>query len=134
MMDTQFVLTLNEEQAYTVKRACELYARLHLGQLREVVDELLAYQLDNDLATRMNRIYAQTEELLLLLFPQPLELPVEGQDGPVNTAWDIYQVLRHRMAWARTPEGDDARAFEEPRRTGLHPLPECMAMKREGAD
>jgi hypothetical protein len=41
-----------------------------------------------------------------------------------KTAWDVYQVIRHRLAWEQNPKGDPMSVqFDKLMKTATEPLP-----------
>lgn len=131
---TRYVLTLTPEQARVVSRACELFTRLHVGQLNELSWELL------DLASLGSKEYCErrdaAEPLLMevrrLYFPD-LILPGEsygvGHNVVSDRAWDVHQVIRHAMAWHEHPGGGITVNFHAPFPAAGEELPICEVQK-----
>lgn len=85
---TNYTLTLTARQAAEISSACEILARLQMGQIDMALRELpLASYLDYD-KQRM------IESILLPLYD-------DGKKRHGTIAWDLYQVVRHRLAWDR---------------------------------
>lgn len=109
-------LTLTEEQAKVVSRACEFFCRIKIGQFNEITWELLDYGLE-DYCERRDAI----EQFLLaarkLIYPELLYSFGHsygiGKFDDADMAFDVYQVLRHQL-------GDWREPFEF-----YHPLPKC---------
>lgn len=116
--ETRYVLTMTPEQAHTLCRACELYTRLHIGQLDELSMELMDLR-EDDFCERRDK----AEELLAQLkqiFFSPRLNPSRGasygvgNDKQSGRAWDIYQVVRYAVAWHDYPEGGYTVHFHKP--------------------
>jgi len=98
---TTYTLTITEQQARTISTACELMARLGMGQWPEALSHLPM----QDSKRGGDHISA--------LLPYMAGLLVDGIDGwgshlgirgartpeTARTAWDLYAVIRHRLAW-----------------------------------
>ncbi len=112
-------LQLSTKQAQTLSRACELVARLYMGQVEELRFISKASWEDCQKIKKMcfpelaaNEYYGITSEI--------------GTDEP-NQLWDIYQVLRHYLAWKDQPNTPETRKwpeqmqvqFDKPRRTSV---------------
>lgn len=124
----RYVLTLTEGQAKVVGQACELYCRLHIGQLTELNHELLLAENKDNICERRNAADALLLKLKELYFPQ---LHGHGHSYGVgkyawaDRAWDVYTTLRYRMSWYHHPEGGIGVNFDCPMQFGDEPLPKC---------
>ncbi len=123
----KYTLTLTRSQAQSIARACETVARLQCGQIQEllyVVD--MMKPIDRDLA------YAQLDNVKATLFP---ELARNASYGVGNRQcgaehdllWDVYQVIRFKLAWDDIAEGKRKAAdwgvdMNSPMRYGDEPL------------
>ena len=108
-------LTLTEEQAQIVSRACEFYARIRMGQFMEIVYNCLEVKQDH---------YCEKQEALerVLLHAREYTHPdLErtfghsygmGKYEDADRAFDVHQVIRHAL-------GDDREPFS------LLDLPKC---------
>ena len=130
----RYVLKLREEDARIVSRACELYTRLHIGQLDELVFELMQPQPGDDSFSQKQDI---AKSLLMtvrsLMFPElpPFAGASHGaghteQDG---RAWNVHQVLRNRIAWNNNPDGGFTVDYSDAINLLGFPLPECTVEK-----
>lgn len=112
----EITLKINEEQAKVIRDACELFARLHMGQIDEL--RLLRLSPDNE--------YVQTEFLFkvlkLQLFPELTANAYFGITAPeipdkARVAYDLHQVIRKFLAGPK-PEGSFPYViYDEPMRT-----------------
>lgn len=129
--ETKYILTLSSEQARVVSRACELFTRLHIGQLTELTWELMDFS-HKDFCERRDAAEPLLRQLRQLYFPD-LVLPgasygVGSQSHPdldSDRAWDVYQVLHNVRAWHEHPEGGVSVDFHSPLPTSGEPLASC---------
>ena len=105
----KYQLTLTEKQARIVRDACELYERLHAGQW---------HAMKHIIPIKKEFNWAILEERFRI-FIQPYcdttKIKFERNAG------DSKQVLRHRLAWDRNPEGGDDYKFRKPYIEGTEP-------------
>lgn len=132
--DYKVVLTLDPEQCRVLKHVCELYMRMHLGQLDRLAEDLV--RLDPDHTNEEWEHYIQRlevakqvcETLKKLAYPS-LIYPGQSRNAEpeewANEAGDIWQVLRYAQAWREHPEGGWATCFHKPLQRGVRPLPAC---------
>jgi hypothetical protein len=124
-------LTINKEQARIMCEALEIYSRLKHGQISEL------RELFRDRWCAPDSPFNWSTEPLLdslkaVIFP---ELPKNAYHGvgskiypESSVAWDIMQVIRHRLAWDRLKaEGRDQPEYwgvqyNPPMRFGSEPL------------
>jgi hypothetical protein len=119
-----YTLTLSEEHAQIVVKALDLYSRIGIGQFEnilEVYDQgfVVTGELRDTARGCINRVK--------LIFGHP-ENGSHGIHNPkVNddfrVAYDIQQVLRHRLAFDRNPKGGITVDFDTPRAISDLPLP-----------
>ncbi len=111
-----YTIRLNEEQLQLLNNACELMSRLHMGQW-----DSLRYELGLDVSEPSVFDLAHFAGLL----------PYDGgywgiyhEKTPENARkfWDMLQVMRHRLAWDREPEGGIYCQFDEPRQSSELPM------------
>lgn len=112
MTEATYTLRLTETQAKVLCTACEVLARLGIGQFRDALvhlpldhfraeDDVLNWHDDLDLiGDRLSRhmignVNGWNSSLSIL---NPLVKP------EAKIAWDLFQVLRHRLEWDR--DGD----------------------------
>lgn len=93
-------LTISETQAHTICAACELLSRIHMGQLDHITNILVHLEMDR---------FCELRDELRRLEPLATGLPpnsyhgIHSQETPeeARIAWDINQVLRHRVSHDR---------------------------------
>lgn len=126
---SNYRLTLSKSQAETLIRALDLYTRIGLGQLEEIA-HMFAFEISPD---EKDRLRAHLDQAKLVLGH-----PANGSHGinsievddDFRAAYDIQQVVRHRLAWDKKPEGGIQVNFDEPRQTSDQPLPQIYAAPR----
>jgi hypothetical protein len=120
----KYKVELTAEQCDTLCAALELYGRIGLGQLEVVGEhmhhlhkskELKVYEV-RDLLAEVKRRYTG--------FMLGASYGVGNKEVPESftQALDMYQVVRHRLAWDRYPEGGFTVNFHEPMKWGKHEL------------
>lgn len=123
-----YKLELTPEQARIVSRACELYSRLHIGQLRELNEELLLAESTDNICERREAAEDLLYELKEVYFPSLISLGHSyglGKREWADRAWNVHQAIRHKMAWDEHPEGGLQVWFDPPLPLGLEPVPKC---------
>lgn len=97
-----YILELTGAQARVIQRACEIYSRLCMGQLEHVTDITIWGEAEpkEEHAIEASRIRAHANVMKFEMFGfQPAESwGIYQTPNPARTAWDIYQVIRHRLA------------------------------------
>lgn len=127
------IIELSREQAMVVERACELFARLKIGQFNHITEQMMEYDpgrkedflkgwcsrrdMANDiLRCAANVIYGQNA----YGYPDILK------DVYHHRAWDVYQVLRYTRCWHDNPEGNKwSVCYDTPMSLIDEPLPNC---------
>lgn len=118
-----YTLTVNERQAQIIAAALDLYSRIGIGQFEEVL------QVYDPLA----KLDLQTRERIragLNIAKVEAGHPTSGSYGITNSAvddqfrvaYDVRQVVRHRLAFDRQPQGGMGVDFDTPHPTGAEPL------------
>jgi len=122
VMMSKYTLTLTARQAAEISSACEIVARLQMGQVDMAVRELPGdHPKDYD---SLREIQQMIERLV----------PAKIERGD-SIAWDLYQVIRHRLAWDRAIERGEIEkgerrnwsimmgvSFDDPMKMGDEPL------------
>lgn len=113
-----YTLTISENQVRVLIAACDLLSRVGMGQIEEMAQFTPAVSAQPML-----------KDLLINLIPLATGLEHGayhsiGAAGPdARCAYDCLQVMRHRLAWDREPDGGVFVQFDEPRRLADEPLP-----------
>lgn len=114
---TKYVLEMDEEQVVTINAALEFYARIMVGQWQEIGERCLDLA-DDDYCDKKEKLDKGLAKLRPIAFPDlPADLSASRGVTAVDkalSAWEIYEVLRHRLAWTRYPEGGWGVDFQKP--------------------
>lgn len=107
-MSKEIVLTLSWEEAAIVSRACDFYCRVYLGQFQEIPYELMLVQemADGEWCYRRETAEEKLLEARSYIYPELRGVGHSygiGKFPNADTAWNVYQVLRHAMGDGRTP-------------------------------
>ncbi len=132
------VLEMTREQALIVENACELLARLHIGQFKTITEMVLPYH-RKDIDDYCRRRDDADEALNLaakLIFGRTVYNTPDCQKGEEHErAWNVYQVLRYTRCWHDNPEGDHfSVCFDKPMNALNEPLPTCKIIELEEKD
>ena len=101
----EYKLTLNEKQAAVVQHALEIYARLGIGQFRNALELL---PLDGQIPEGW---WASMDAIGSILsghtkhgvngWTSSLSIHSKDVSEDAQIAWDVHQVIRHRLSWDR---------------------------------
>lgn len=138
MPDYDYTLTLTQKQADVLVRATDVYMRLLLGQFNIVAEQFLFRE--GVTPERMDMARRHLDAAKTCLFPELGGSPSASHSmtSPKNeeasrVAYDIHQVLRHRLTWdqdaaSMTPrKGFKGVWHDVPRKTSQQPLPRVDA-------
>jgi hypothetical protein len=112
--DKHYKLTINEAQANTIKTACELLARVHMGQLAFVAEVSLPW------VAGTTEAYLELKDALQNLEPLATGLNKNSFHGihssklpeQASIAWDLHQVIRHRVSHDRADMENTPKDFQ----------------------
>lgn len=126
-MTGKVVLELTREQAMTVERACELYARLKIGQFDRITENFLDFGLDVDeYCERRDTANDLLKVAASVIYGRSYYGRPELKDIEHKRAWEIYATLRHARSWHDNPNGDHMSCYyDEVRPESGDPLPKC---------
>lgn len=134
----KYTITITQTQAEVMNRALELYSRLKAGQLTELYFEFM-----NPAKSSRELFEVAAKDMKRSLWPD-MEYNASkgiGQDtiesnGKGDIAWDMHEVLRHRLAWdkAGNPSQRDFKTmmghdYDKPYSWSGHPLAEIKEVK-----
>ena len=130
------ILELTRDQAWVIEKACELLARLHIGQFRTITEMLLPIHSSNikDYCRKRDDANEALELAAKLMFGRTAYNTPDCQKSEEhNRAWNIYQVLRYTRSWHDNPEGDMwSVCFDEPMNMiAGEPMPTCRIEDKE---
>lgn len=115
-----YTITITERQAQIISLACEILARLGIGQWRHAIEQLpLKDKID----------YEQWHKDLDYIGTILMDHTIDGVDGwrrshgihskkvsdTARVAWDIHHVIRHRLAWERAVKEGLVESLSSPR-------------------
>lgn len=131
--ERKYNITVTESQANILVRALDLFSRIGIGQFENVVE---VYNHD----FRLDAVKQERIRLCLQWAKEEAGHPANGSYGIHNkavsndfrAAYDLQQVIRHRIAWDRRPEGGIQVNFDEPRSISGLPLAQ-MTKVADGA-
>ena len=129
------VLEMSRDQAIVVERACELYARLHIGQFEMMPDiMMLGYENINEYCCKRDDAKDALKLAACLLFGRNMYGQPDCNKGVEHErAWGVYTVLRHARCWHDNPEGNPMSVcYDEPYNNLPEPLAKCKII--EGSD
>jgi hypothetical protein len=129
-------LHLNEAQARAISHACEVLARLGMGQLRDALEclPLKEYAPDGFFDDIEGIAHILNKHTTLHHGPGRYHGISSAETSPESkTAWDVYQVIRHRLAWdAAQAKGHPGEGeapppawsviYDQPHKTSAEPL------------
>lgn len=130
----RYALTITEEQANTLINALDLYQRIGMGQLDEIIRVAVS-------APGHKYDWAEVDKTMNILKLQLLGWPHIGTAHGIRSselpdqfriAWDIQQVVRHRLAHDGLKPGEKPGIyvyFDEPHQTSKEPLPEIKKLE-----
>jgi hypothetical protein len=122
----KYTIQVTASQVETISLACEILARLGICQIDDALDELPMID-----PVDWSEWHALKDELRANIRKHcDANLGIRKGRDRHKSAWDIYQVLRHRLAWDRLKdEGKDKPDFygvsySEPFKASEEPLAE----------
>jgi hypothetical protein len=123
--EPKFVLTLTASQAQTLVEALDLFSRIGIGQINEVESVVTRYGMD-----RKEHSYEAVKNALDFIKLELMGFQQGGSYGIFHQkvhnifkeAWDLQQVIRHKLAWTANPGGGFGVNFHEPMKSGSTPL------------
>jgi len=129
----KYQLELDEEQAKIIQRALDLYMRVGTGQIEHPVCDALTRAMF-DVST--DQFCAARDELAIVSekltgYSSNASRCIGSPDLPneFKRACDIHDVIRHRIAWDRNPEGGIGVSFLGPFHWGEGDLPKIKKVE-----
>lgn len=143
MSDTKmYNLKITENQAYALSRACEILARLGIGQFRDALEEIPREKMVpegwHEDMHEIGRILSRHTKRCVDGWKSSLSIHSEDVSETSKIAWDLYQVVRHQLAWDKAIKNGAVKSmssqrdwsrmmgvmYDEPIVTSLEPLAE----------
>lgn len=126
----RYLLLLTEAQVESISCALEFYERAGgMGQLGEVLDPWRRRCRPANIEPARRALDEAQNLLTGLPFGASFGICSPEVPDEFRVAYDLHQVLRHRLAWDRYPQGGTNVVFDKPRQTGQEPL---ATIKRKG--
>lgn len=123
-------LSLTKKQAEVLVRATDVYMRLLMGQFNIVAEQFLFRE--GVTSERMDMARRHLDAAKVCLFPElqgsstaSLSMTSPKNEEASRVAYDIHQVIRHRLTW------DEEAASKKPR-TGFKGVWHDVPMKTSG--
>ena len=114
----KYVIEVSEEQARIISLALDIYSRMEGGQLEWAFSMIQWKYPDNLEAADL-----LLKELQLLLTGKDRgNLGIGNVSNSARMAYDLHQVIRHRLSWDNEPSGGMAVHFNPPMQWGDQPL------------
>ena len=129
--DRPYHLYLTERQAQILTEALDLFSRIGMGQFGEIGYILSVYQNKNtseDSYTKINkideirRLAREAANIWMGSSGSYHGITSDNISDVFRVAWDLQQVIRHRLAWDRSPSGGLQVNFDTPLRSSQEPL------------
>lgn len=100
-----YTLTITERQARVLSMACEVLARLGMGQFKDAFEHLPLRPQNFDVCAWHDDM-EQISRILSKHMPCGIDgirssTGISNADEEARTAWDLHAVIRHRLAWDR---------------------------------
>lgn len=110
-----YTLTVTETQAEIIAAALDFYARIGCGQFQVIGELFPVPRKESGLSinTYIHEVWHNTYYQKQLFFGGK-EVGITSAENRFKTAFDIFQVIRHRVSWDRKPEGGITVNFGEP--------------------
>jgi hypothetical protein len=131
-MVRKYNITVDEHQARILVAALDLYTRIGIGQFTEIV-RVYNYEWKTPVPVVDRLVDAMNAAKQVIGFGPGASYGIHSPDvhDVFRRAYDIQCVIRHRLAFDRTPEGGLGVDFDTPRQIGELPLPTIKEEEEE---
>jgi hypothetical protein len=122
----KYLLEINEEHAKVIIEALDVFSRIHMGQLDIVAEQLNFSDFFNKTNVYDTGFKLKIDELKTMIGlcgNSHLGIRNKMVHEYAKIAFDIQQVIRHRLAWTKHPQGGTTVDFSKPLICGKLPLP-----------
>lgn len=113
-----YTVTLTEKQIGVIQAACEVLARLGIGQFSDALDWLPTkpdYDRWHDDQIEISRILKRHMIDGIDGYSSNFSVHSPKVSESVRIAWDLYQVVRHRLSWDRAIADGYVASLDAPR-------------------
>lgn len=128
----KILLEVNEQQAETLKKALELFGRIGMGQLHDLEYHPAFESRSYDMGIIDDYLDKVKEEVFKDLYGRGHSYGIrhEKTHETSKEAFDMYQVIRHALAWHRDPNGKPWNThYDEPVQFSQQPLIKCKIIE-----
>lgn len=115
---SKYNITVTQEQAKLLSLVLDLYSRMESGQL-DYVFSMIPWKHNEDLKSAKPLL---KELQLLLTGIQNGNLGIGNVSNSAKMAYDLHQVIRHRLSWDENPNGGIQVNFDKPMKWSDEPL------------
>lgn len=121
-------LVLSTQEARFLCRVTEFFARMRMGQWDNIVYTCIDIR-DNAFCEKRDELIPRLMTCRVMVYPY-LRTHYGSSYGvgkflDADTAWEIYEVVRYRMAWTEHPEGGSTVNFGTPMSFSGQPMMRC---------
>ena len=114
-----YQLSLTKEQICVVMKAMEVFARLGIGQFHDAMESL---PIDSERSNKWHEALLSIGEILerhttcsVNGWTSSLSIGSDKTHRNAKIAWEVYQVIRHRLAWEQAVERKFTPSLDGPR-------------------
>ena len=134
--EERVILEMTREQANIVEKACELLARLHIGQFDMIIDACIMDYKSVDYCKHRDLAKPILDEAAKAVYGVNIYgRPNVRRDDVHLRAWSVYQTLRYTRSWHDHPEGNPySVCFDPPMAVLDEPLPKCQIVKKDAVN
>lgn len=123
-----YVLHLNSSQMRSLSVVCEFFTRFTCGQLSTIPWYIIYPKPNDHFSEKRDLAEPLLKELKNIYFPE-LDWNASygvGHDDYSDIPWDIYQVIRNKIAWTENPNASCKGVnYYPPLKCSSQPLPTC---------
>jgi len=111
-------LKINKKQAEVINKALDLYSRIGTGQVNEILwhpsvaKKIRENQMNHKIVAQL---FDDIKKIIWGYAPNELG-GINMAEETDKIAYDLHQVIRHKLAWEENPEGDITVNFRKPMR------------------
>lgn len=121
--DYPYQLFITESQAQILVDALDLYSRIGAGQLEEIAHVLrINPGTQHEKVAAVEELAKEASNCWMGRAGGHHGISSEKVHDAFRVAWDLQQVIRHRLAWDRNPKGGIQVNFDEPLKSSKEPL------------
>lgn len=118
-MTRSYTLTVTETQAAAISRACEIVARLGIGQFRDALEQLPTVDFLpegwHDDMQRIGEILSRHMIGGIDGYRSSMGIHADAVDESARILFDVHRVIRHRLSWQRAVDSGIVPSLDSPR-------------------